>query len=233
MMRKIVAIFYVVVLSAFAQQKQGLYKVTVDRDTILAADEEVKITVFTGKSDVNFSCAARKGGGTFSEFKVVQTPSGQGIQTVFKSPYPGETEIEILDVKYNKVGFTDVTVVAPKVEILEEQSLDKYNEQGGVALNARIFPVLVRVTDHRGQSIKTAKLSCKLQEIVNKKFVSTQSKVTEFVWREDHYEGNITNLKAASYRIEIFDDAHLDAYDKADNPDYPHPSTLIEGLNIE
>ncbi len=213
--------------------QQANYKVTVQPDTILAVDGEALINIFSGKTDLNYSCLAHKGGGTFSEFKLVQTASGQAAQVVFRSPFPGEVEFDIVDAKFNKIGSGNVTVAAPKVEILEEKSLDRYSEQGNVALGSRIFPLLVKVTDHNGHPIKTAKLFCKLQEIVNKKFVSTTTKASEFKWVDDHYEATMTGLKAASYRIEVIDEAHLESYDRADNRDYPHPSALIEGLNIE
>ena len=200
--------------------------VKVEPDTILAGDHEAKIIVSSAKTDANLNCVSRKGGGNFSDFKVVQTAGGNVNQASFTSPFPGEVEIEVLDGKYNKIAQTNVTVVAPVLTVLEESMVNNINWQ------TKSMPLYVRVTDHRDRLVKTAKLRCKLSEIVNKKVVSTTSKVTEFVLRDDYYEATITGLKDASYKIEVSDLNHMEAFDNLDNPDNPHPSTVIEGLNI-
>ena len=200
--------------------------VKVEPDTILAGDQEAKITVSAAKIDAGLNCVSRKGGGNFSDFKVVQSASGTVNQASFTSPFPGEVEIEVLDSKFNKIGQTSVTVVAPVLTVLEESMVNNIDWQ------SKSMPLYVKVTDHRDRLVKTAKLRCRLSEIVNKKVVSTTSKVTEFVLREDYYEATITGLKDASYKIEVSDLNHMEAFDNLDNPDNPHPSTVIEWLNI-
>ena len=215
-----------VMLAAAVVPLRAQLQVKAEPDTILAGDQEAKIIVSTNKSTADFSCAARKGGGTFSEFKTVQTSAGAAGQVIFKSPFPGEVEIDILDNKYNKVGGVTVVVVAPEVTILEEKSLDKFDA------GAKTMPLLVKVTDQHGRFVKTAKLVCKLSELVNKKSVATTSKVSEFVMRDDFYEAAITGLKDASYKLEVIDEGHLEAFDRADNRDNANPAAVIEGLNI-
>jgi hypothetical protein len=200
--------------------------VKVEPDTILAGDQEAKITVSSSKMETNLNCVSRKGGGNFSDFKIIQTAGGSVNQASFTSPFPGEVEIEVLDGKYNKIGQTSVTVVAPVLTVLEESMVNNINWQD------KSMPLYVKVTDHRDRLVKTAKLRCKLSEIVNKKVVATTSKVTEFVLRDEYYEATITGLKDASYKIEVSDLNHMEAFDNLDNPDNPHPSTVIEGLNI-
>jgi hypothetical protein len=202
------------------------YTVKCEQDTILAGEGEAKIDVSPAKANAGFSCVARKGGGTFSEFKQVESAGGSVSQATFTSPFPGEVEVEVMDSKYNKIGKTTLVVVAPTVEILEQESLDKFN--GGL----KTMPLYVRVKDNRGRLIKTAKLVCKLSEIVNKKSVATTSKVTEFVLRENYYEAELSGLKDAAYKVEVMDVNHLEAFDKAENADLAHPSSVIEGLNI-
>ncbi|NUM79841.1 hypothetical protein HUU42_03465 [bacterium] len=215
------ALLLVMVSSARAQ-----YSVKVEPDTILAGEEQAKITVSTDKTNLNLNCVARKGGGNFSDFKLVATGSGQVNQATFETPFPGEVQIEVLDGKFNKIGVGDVTVVAPIVEIMEQESLDRFDGR------SKSMPLMVRVVDHRGQFVKTAKLTCKISEIVNKKTVASSAKVTDFVLRDTYYEAAITGLKDASYKVEVTDVNHVEAFDKADNPDNAHPSAVIEGLNI-
>ncbi len=197
--------------------------VKIEPDTILAGDQEAKITVTSAKTDVNLNCVSRKGGGNFSDFKTIQ---GVGSQATFTSPFPGEVEIEVLDGKFTKIGQTSVTVVAPTLTVLEETMVNNINWQN------KSMPLMVRVTDHRDRPVKTAKLKCKLSEIVGKKVVATTSKVSDFVLKDDYYEATITGLKDASYKIEVIDMNHIEAFDNLDNPDNPHPTTVIEGLNI-
>ena len=200
--------------------------VRVDQDTILAGDQEAKIIVSPAKTEAGLNCVSRKGGGNFSDFKTVQSDNGTVSQATFMSPFPGEVEIDVLDAKFNKIGKTSVTVVAPTVTVLEEKSVNSIDWQN------KAMPLYVRVTDQHDKLVKTAKLKCKLSEIVGKKVVATTSKVTDFVLRDDYYEATITGLKDASYRVEVIDVNHLEAFDSLDNPDNPHPSTVIEGLNI-
>ncbi|MBL7958682.1 hypothetical protein JNL27_00445 [bacterium] len=207
-------------------QVEAQFTVKVDQDTILAGDQEAKIIVSPSKGEANLNCVSRKGGGNFSDFKTVQSTEGSVSQATFTSPFPGEVEIDVLDGKFNKIGKTNITVVAPTITVMEEKSVNSIDWQN------KTMPLYVRVTDHRDNLVKTASLKCRLTEIVGKKVVSTTSKVTEFVLRADYYEATITGLKDASYRLEVIDVNHLEAFDALDNPDNPHPSTVIEGLNI-
>lgn len=222
-MKRIVSLLLTLAaLPVMAQQN----RVTIEPDTIVAGDGEAKVRVFMTRPTLDLNCAARKGGGTFSEFKTVQTSNGSASEVTFSSPFPGEVDIDVLDNKFNKVGFANVTVVAPEVTILEEKSLDQFNAA------AKSMPLFVSVTDHRGRFLKTAKLVCKIHEIVNKKAVATTTKVSEFVLRDGYYEAYISGLKDASYKIEVIDEGHLEAFDRSDNRDFAHPSSVIEGLNI-
>lgn len=221
--------FFVVVtclLFTINHQAKAQFTVTIDQDTILAGDQEAKIMVSPAKADANLNCVSRKGGGSFSDFKTAQTANGNVNQAGFTSPFPGEVEIEVLDGKFNKIGQTNITVVAPAITVLEEKMVNSIDWQN------KTMPVYVRVSDHRDRLVKTAKLRCKLSEIVGKKAVASASKVSEFVLRDEYYEATITGLKDASYRLEVIDDNHLEAFDNLDNPNNVHPSTVIEGLNI-
>jgi hypothetical protein len=202
------------------------FTIRCEQDTILAGEGEAKIDFAPAKANSGFSCVARKGGGSFTEFKQVETPKGTVSQSIFSSPFPGEVEIEVIDAKFVKIGKAILVVVSPTVQILEQESLDKFN--GG----AKTMPLYVKVLDQRGQLVKTAKLICRLSEIVGKKNVATASKVSEFVLREDYYEAEISALRDASYKVEVIDLNHLEAFDKSENPDEAHPSAVIEGLNI-
>jgi hypothetical protein len=208
------------------QKTHAQVTVTVEPDTILAGDQETKIIVSPAKAEMNLNCVSRKGGGNFSDFKVVQSAGGNVSQANFSSPFPGEIEIDVLDGKYTKLGQTSVTVVAPTITVMEETMVNNINWKD------KSMPLMVRVTDHRDHPIMTAKLKCKLFEIVNKKAVATTSKVSDFALKGDYYEATITGLKDASYKIEVIDMNHLEAFDNLDNPENPHPSTIIEGLNI-
>lgn len=226
---------FVVILAAsllfiINHQANAQVKVIMEPDTILAGDQEAKIIVSPAKAELNLNCVSRKGGGNFSDFKTVQSANGSVSQATFTSPFPGEVEIDVLDGKFNKIGQTSVTVVAPNVTVLEEQSVNNIDWKN------KTMPLYVRVTDHRDQTVKNAKLKCKLSEIVgsgkDKKIVASTSKVSEFVLKGDRYEATVSGLKDASYRIEVTDLNHLEAFDSLENPDNTHPSTVIEGLNI-
>ncbi len=221
----VLGVFCAIMSSSF-DGLSAQYTVTCEQDTILAGEGEAKINVSPGKANSGFSCIARKGGGNFSEFKQVETANGTVSQTTFSSPFPGEIDVEIVDNKYNKIGKTTLVVVAPTVLILEQQSLDLFNGP------SKTMPLFVKVLDNRGVLIKTAKLVCRLSEIVNKKAVPTSSKASGFVLRDNYYEAELSGLKDAAYRVEVMDLSHLESFDKAENGDDAHPSSVIDGLNI-
>jgi len=214
------------ILVLISGKSYSQYVVKIEPDSIMAGEGDATISVLTDKKDLNLSCIARRGGGSFTDFKVVQTSAGTVNQAIFRSPFPGETEIEVMDTKFNKVGKCVVTVIAPIIQILEQESLDKINWKD------KSMPLMVKVTDPHGNAVRSAKLVCKLTEIINKKFVATATKASEFTFMEDHYEATISGLKDASYRVEVTDMGHLESHDKAEDPDNPHPSVIIEGLNI-
>lgn len=215
------AVLLAMPVGAFAQ-----YTVQVDKDTILAGEETVTISVSPAEANLGLFCVSRKGGGNFSDFKLVQTADGAVLQATLSTPFPGEVSIDVLDVKFNKIGSANVYGASPTLEILEQECYDR------IDFASKSMPMIVRVTDHRGQPVRNATLVCKLSEIVNKKSVPTDAKVSAFVWRDGRYEATISNLKDASYKVEVFDTSHLEIFDKAENPDNPYPAAIIEGMNV-
>lgn len=217
----VIAVQLLITVPASAQ-----YSVTIEPDTILAGEAEARIIVQTSRTDLGLNAVARKGGGNFTDFKIHQSESGTVQQASFTSPYAGEVLIEVLDGKFNKLGSGIVYVMAPIVEIMEEESLNQFNGR------AKSMPLMVRVVDHRDELVKNAKLICRLSEKQGNKFGPTTTKVSAFEFKGTHYEAQITGLRDASYKVEVVDLAHWEAHDKADNPDDPHPIAVIEGLNI-
>jgi hypothetical protein len=204
----------------------GQYQVTVEPDSILCVEGQAKITVNTAQSNLDLNCIAKKGGGEFSDFKVIETADGRVNQAVFSSPFPGEVNIQVLDGKYTKIAEVTVTVIAPIIEILEDKMYDSINAQN------KSMPLIVSVKDPKGNPISTAKLTTKISEIVNKKPVATNTKISEFLYQNGLYIARITNLKDASYKVEVYDENHYESFEKATNPDNPHPGTVIEGMNV-
>jgi hypothetical protein len=202
------------------------YTVKADRDTILAGEEEVRLTVAPGDPNMGLFCIARKGGGNFTDFQNLQKDDGVLNEAIFTTPFPGEVVIDVLDKKFNKLGTVTVYAAAPTVEILENESYDR------IDFATKSMPLVVRVLDHHGKPVKNASLVCRLHEIVAKKPTATTSKVSAFVLKGDRYEATISGLKDASYRVEVFDAAHLEIFDRAENPDNPHPAAVIEGMNV-
>ncbi len=202
------------------------YTVQADKDTILAGEEEVKIVVSPGQTGLGLFCVARKGGGNFSDFKSGLKGDELVLEATVTTPFPGEIVIDVLDAKFNKLGTSVVYAASPTIEILDQECYDR------IDFASKSMPMIVRVTDHRGQPIRNVQLECRLSEIVNKKSVPTNAVVTPFVWKDGRYEATISNLKDASYRVEVVDTAHLEIFDKADNPDNPYPAAVIEGMNV-
>ena len=203
------------------------FNVTIDPDTILCGDGEAKITVQTTSTSMDLNCVARKGGGDFSEFKLVDGPNGKVQQAVFNSPFPGEVEIHVLDGKYNKIGAVNLMVIAPIIEILTEDMYDS------IDFKSKSMPLVVSVADQKGNLIPNAKLVAKITEIVNKKQVQSNIVISPFVVRNGKYVARLTNLKSASYHVTVYDANHMESFEKAVSPDIPHPGTVLEGMNVE
>lgn len=211
--------------ATFGSPLMAQLSVKISVDTVLAKDQEAKIIVTPGKQNVDYTCVARKGGGDFSDFKYYEGPDGPYNEATFTSPFPGDTEIDVLDGKFNRVGRVTINVAAPSLTILEEEMINNIKWQD------KTMPVIVQVFDQREQPIKTAKLQARLSEIVGRKTKATTSKVTDFRLEGDRYVATITGLVDASYKLEVFDEAHLQQFDLVES-DHPYPSAVIEGLNI-
>ncbi len=225
-MKPIIMIF-VAITGMALMNLRAQYKVTVDPDTILCGDGEAKITVHTTSTMLDLNCVARKGGGDFSEFKMAEGPDGKVLQSTFISPFPGETEIHVLDGRFNKLGVVSVMVIAPNLEILTEDMYDS------IDFSTKSMPLVVSVTDQRGKPILNAKLTAKITEVVNKKQVQSNIAISPFVMRSGKYIARLSNLKSASYHVMVYDVNHTESYDKAVSPDIPHPGTILEGMNVE
>ncbi|HMV27714.1 MAG TPA: hypothetical protein PLG25_09745 [bacterium] len=206
------------------------YQVRISPDTILCSDQEAIIRVSPGRSGVELTAVARKGGGSIGDFRYANSDQGYVNQAIFSSPFSGEIEIEVMDNKNNKVGMVTVTVVPPTMEFMEDESIAESN-----AAEKRI-PLKIKVLDQNGSFIKTAKVTCKVSEVEgtgkNKKIKPSDAKVGAFVLLDGYYEGQLTNLKNATYRLEFFDEAHLLPFDSEENPDAQHPSLLIDSWPI-
>lgn len=205
----------------------GQYKITIDPDTILCQDGEAKITVATASTTLDLHCVARKGGGDFSEFKLVDGLSGKVQQATFTSPFPGEVEIHVLDGRNNRLGIVNLTVIAP---ILEIHTDDMYDS---IDFRTKSMPLVVSVTDNRGNPVKNVKLVTKVTELVNKKHVPADVKVSPFIFRDGKFFARLSNLKETTYNITVYDMAHTESYDKAISPDILHPGTTLENMKIE
>lgn len=213
-------------LIALSSVSHAQYSVRIEPDTILVGEEEAQIIVQANRSDLGLNAVARKGGGMFTDFKAVESESGTYQQATFTTPFAGEIMIEVLDGKYNKLGSGTIIALAPTLVIMEEESLNRFDGR------AKSMPLMVKVTNHRDEVVKNAKLKCRLSEKQGNKFGPTATKISEFEFKGTHYEAMITGLRDASYKVEVVDMAHWEAHDKADNPDDPHPMVVIEGLNI-
>lgn len=204
----------------------GQYKVSVSPDSILCVEGQAKITVNTIQTNLDLHCVARKGGGDFSDFKIVESADGRVSQAVFSSPFPGDVLIQVLDGKNTKIGEVTVTVVSPLIEVLEDKMYDSIDAR------TKSMPLIVSVKDPQNKPISNAKLVTKIFEIVNKKPVASTAKITPLVYSNGLYYARITNLKDASYKLEVYDENHYESFEKALNPDNPHPGTVIEGMNV-
>lgn len=201
------------------------FTVKIDADTVLSTDQEAKIIITPGKQGADYTCVARKGGGDFSDFKYYEGPDGPYNEATFKSPFPGDTEVDVLDGKFNRIGRVTVNVAPPTLVILEEDMINNIDWQ------KKSMPIIVQVLDHREQPIKTAKVKARLSEIVGRKTQATKSTVTDFKLEGDRYVASILGLVDASYKLEVYDEAHLQSFDQVET-DHPYPSAVIEGLNI-
>ncbi len=149
------------------------------------------------------------------------------MQATFTSPFPGETEIDVLDGRFNKIGVVNLTIMAPIVEILTEDMYDS------IDFRTKSMPLVVMVSDHRGAPLKNVKLVAKITEVVNKKHVASTITVGPFVFRNGKYVARLTNLKQANYHVMVYDMNHTETFDKAVSPDIQHPGAILEGMSVE
>lgn len=206
------------------------YKVTVEPDSIMAGEEPTTVTVHANQKDLKLTLMARRGGGEYGDFKYVQTSGGGVYQTTFKTRFPGEIDLFVMEVKdtgYDPVGQTILTVFGPSLLLDYDFNINTVEKSMGITVD---------LTDFRERPIEGAEFDYKIYSVKGKrKSTKSGAKLDPFVFKDGKYHSKFRFTEYGDYEIHVWDKVHFGSYFDAGEEvrDNPHPFDKILGLTIE